>query len=184
MFLIFHACIMIVMVIHRCLQCFDTVGWVAGRPVKIEWWGAGVVICLEQGADCLHMAQLIPLPLTVCVKSRLVYLSGTGSTGQKAAKRVCLCVCVWLFVRVHTLRQRARDLSASIQTELLDRLEARRLQRPQSTSSETAAVTDGVDASVSTQADVLPRIQQCLQAVQSIQVMILDLYVNNDCRST
>ena len=95
-----------------------------------------------------------------------------------------VCVCVWLFVRVHTLRQRARDLSASIQTELLDRLEARRLQRPQSTSSETAAVTDGVDALVSTQADVLPRIQQCLQAVQSIQVMILDLYVNNDCSST
>ena len=31
MLLIFHACIMIVMVIHRCLQCFDTVGWVAGR---------------------------------------------------------------------------------------------------------------------------------------------------------
>jgi len=27
------------------------------RPVKTEWWGAGVVICLERGAD-LHMAQL------------------------------------------------------------------------------------------------------------------------------
>jgi len=25
------------------------------RPVKTEWWGAGVVICLERGAD-LHMA--------------------------------------------------------------------------------------------------------------------------------
>jgi len=34
------------------------------RPVKTEWWGAGVVVCLEQGAD-LHMAQLMPLPLTV-----------------------------------------------------------------------------------------------------------------------
>jgi len=33
-------------------------------PVKTERWGAGVVICLEQGAD-LHMAQLLPLPLTV-----------------------------------------------------------------------------------------------------------------------
>ena len=31
-----------------------------------------MVICLERGAD-LHMAQLMPLPLTVCsVKSRLV----------------------------------------------------------------------------------------------------------------
>jgi len=27
-------------------------------------WGAGVVICLERGAD-LHMAQLMPLPLAV-----------------------------------------------------------------------------------------------------------------------
>ena len=37
-----------------------------GHPActKTEWWGAGVVICLEQGAD-LHMAQLMPLPLTV-----------------------------------------------------------------------------------------------------------------------
>jgi len=44
------------------------------RPVKIEWWGAGVVIFLELGAD-LHMAQLMPLPLTVScftVKARLV----------------------------------------------------------------------------------------------------------------
>jgi len=32
---------------------------------KTEWWGAGEVICLERGAD-LHVAQLMPLPLTVC----------------------------------------------------------------------------------------------------------------------
>ena len=46
------------------------------RPVKIEWWGDGVVICLEGGADCL-MVQLIPLhPKTpsylASFKSRLV----------------------------------------------------------------------------------------------------------------
>jgi len=40
------------------------------RPVKTEWWGAGVVICLEQGAD-LHMAQLMPLPLTVSCSSKI-----------------------------------------------------------------------------------------------------------------
>jgi len=34
------------------------------RPVKTESLGAGVVVCLERGAD-LHMAQLMPLPLTV-----------------------------------------------------------------------------------------------------------------------
>ena len=31
------------------------------QAIKIEWWGVGVVICLEQGADCLHMVQLMPL---------------------------------------------------------------------------------------------------------------------------
>jgi len=48
-----------------CLQCFDDVGWrQEGHPAckKTEWWGTGVVICLERGAD-LHMAQLMPLPL-------------------------------------------------------------------------------------------------------------------------
>jgi len=36
------------------------------QPVckKTEWWDAGVVICLGQGAD-LHMAQLMPLPFTI-----------------------------------------------------------------------------------------------------------------------
>ena len=32
------------------------------RLVKIEWWGAGVVFCLQWGADCLHMVRLMPLP--------------------------------------------------------------------------------------------------------------------------
>ena len=57
------------------------------RPVKTEWWDAGMVICLGQDAD-LHMAQLMPLPLTVSCSSkfRLVlpswfYLSGAGSPG-------------------------------------------------------------------------------------------------------
>jgi len=48
------------------------VGWQEGHPAckKIEWWGAGMVICLELGAD-LHMAQLMPLPLTVSEKGPL-----------------------------------------------------------------------------------------------------------------
>ena len=44
---------------------------------KTEWWGVGVVICLERGADCLHMVQLMPLhPKTpsplASFKSRLI----------------------------------------------------------------------------------------------------------------
>jgi len=37
---------------------------------KTEWWGAGMVICLERGAD-LHMAQLMPLLLTVSCLSKI-----------------------------------------------------------------------------------------------------------------
>jgi len=42
---------------------------------KTEWWDAGMVMCLGQGAD-LHMAQLMPEPLTISCssKSRLVHL--------------------------------------------------------------------------------------------------------------
>ena len=58
-----------------------------------------MVIRLERGAD-LHMAQLVPLPLTVSCPSKIqigftflvpAYL---GSSGQTAVKRVCVCVCV------------------------------------------------------------------------------------------
>jgi len=46
-------------------------GWLGGRKgVKNEWWGAGMVICLERDTD-LYMAQLMPLSLA-SVKSRLV----------------------------------------------------------------------------------------------------------------
>ena len=43
-----------------------------GHPAckKTERWGAGVVICLERGAD-LHMAQLMPLPFTVSYFSKI-----------------------------------------------------------------------------------------------------------------
>jgi len=67
------------------------------RPVKTEWWGAGVVICLEQGAD-LYMAQLMPLPLTVSCFSKIqigftfLVLAHPGSPGQRAVKWVCVCV--------------------------------------------------------------------------------------------
>jgi len=37
--------------------------WLGGRkdiwPVKTEWWGSGVVICLERGANDLHMVSCI-----------------------------------------------------------------------------------------------------------------------------
>ena len=62
-----------------------------------EWWGAGVVICLEQGAD-LHMAQLMPLLLTVSCSSKIqigftfLVPAYPGSHGKRAVKRVCVCL--------------------------------------------------------------------------------------------
>ena len=55
-----------------------------------------MVICLEQGAD-LHMAQLMPLPLTVSCFSKIqigvafLVQAHLGSPGQRAIKRVCVC---------------------------------------------------------------------------------------------
>jgi len=52
-----------------------------------------VVICLELGAD-LHMAQLMPLPLTVSCFSKIhigftfLVLADPGSHGKRAIKRV------------------------------------------------------------------------------------------------
>jgi len=62
---------------------------------KAEWWGAGVVICLERRAD-LHMAQLMPLPLTVSCFSKIqngftfLVPAHLGSPGKRAVKRVCV----------------------------------------------------------------------------------------------
>jgi len=40
--------------------------WLSSRkgiwPAKTEWWGTGVVICLQRGANDLHIVQLMPLP--------------------------------------------------------------------------------------------------------------------------
>jgi len=53
-----------------------------------------MVVCLERGANDLHMVQLLPLPppssLTP-VKSRMVYLSGSGLprlSWKKAVKQM------------------------------------------------------------------------------------------------
>jgi len=56
-----------------------------------------MVICLDQGAD-LHIAQLKLLPLTVSCFSKIqigfsfLVLTHPGSPGQRAIKRVCVCV--------------------------------------------------------------------------------------------
>jgi len=56
--------------------------------VKMSRWGAGVVVCLERGAD-LHMAQLMPLPLNASCFSKIqigftfLVPAHPGSPGKK-----------------------------------------------------------------------------------------------------
>jgi len=49
--------------------------WLGGRigiqPVKTDWWGTGMVICLERGANDLHMVQLMPLPPIISCSSKI-----------------------------------------------------------------------------------------------------------------
>ena len=73
---------------------FNTIG-------LTDWWGAGVVICLEWGAD-FHMAQLLPLPLTDTCFSKIqigftfLVPAHLGSPG-KGPLNGCVCVGVsWL----------------------------------------------------------------------------------------
>jgi len=60
-----------------------------------------MAICLESSAD-LHMAQLMPLPLIVSCFSKIqigftiLVPALPGSPGQRAVKRLCVCVCVHL----------------------------------------------------------------------------------------
>jgi len=55
-----------------------------------------MVVCLKLGAN-LHMAQLMPLPLTVSRFSKIqigftfLVLAYPGSPGKGAVKRVCVC---------------------------------------------------------------------------------------------
>jgi len=63
-----------------------------------------MVMCLERGAD-LHVAQLIPLPLTVSCFSKIqigftfLVLAHLGSPGQGAVKRVFW----WRFAVIRSL---------------------------------------------------------------------------------
>jgi len=76
------------------------VGRQEGHPAckKTEWWGAGMVVCQVRGAD-LHMVQRVPLPLTVSCSCKIqigftfLVPAHLGSPGQRAIKRMCVCVC-------------------------------------------------------------------------------------------
>ena len=83
------------------------VGWQEGHPAckKLSGEVLALVICLEQGAD-LHMAQLMPLPLTVSCFSKIqigftfLVPAHPGSPGKGAIKRVCVCNFIITFLQL------------------------------------------------------------------------------------
>ena len=75
------------------------VGRHEGHPACKKLSGAGMAICL-------HIAQLMPLPLTVSCFSKIkigftfLVSADPGSPRQRAVKRVCVCVCARVCVCV------------------------------------------------------------------------------------
>ena len=70
-----------------------------------------MVICLERDAD-LHMAQLMPLPLTVSCFSKIqigftfLVPAHPDSPGKRAVKRACVCIFKVLFYSLAVLDPR------------------------------------------------------------------------------
>jgi len=71
--------------------------------------GAGVVICLERGAD-LHMVQLMPLPLTVSCFSKIqigftfLVAAHPGSPAQRAVKLITVFLELIRYIKRELLR--------------------------------------------------------------------------------
>ena len=77
-----------------------------------------MVICLEQGAD-LHMAQLMPLPLTVSCFSKIqivlpFWYRPTRVVQEKGPLNGCVCVCVCVCVAVQIAATAVRIIKCLI----------------------------------------------------------------------
>jgi len=86
--------------------------WLGGsksiRPIKKpDWWGAGVIICLQWGANDLHTVQLIPLsPHCLCFKKInngfiLLVPAYPGCHGKRPLNECC-CFCCFTFCTTAT----------------------------------------------------------------------------------
>ena len=87
-----------------------------------------MVICLKRSAN-LHMAQLMPLPLTISCFSKIqigftfLVPAQPGSPGQGAVKRacararacVCVCVCVCSVRRMCGVKVKDRFATSDLQ---------------------------------------------------------------------
>ena len=85
-----------------CFQCCWLGGRKGIRPVKTEQWGAGMVICLERGADAYGPADATATHSLAPVKSRLVlpfWYRLTQVVLDKGPLNGCVCFIVLLVYR-------------------------------------------------------------------------------------
>ena len=105
-----HAYVCVHVCVHACVLLCCWLGYRKGiRPVKTEWWGAGVVICLELGADLqTSWCHFHSLSLA-SVKSRFVlpfWYQLTRVVPEKGPLNGCMCMCVCKYItHTHTPRQ-------------------------------------------------------------------------------
>jgi len=107
---------LVIIILRVLLFAFSALTLLVGRQEdhpaskKLEWWGAGVVICLERGAD-FHMAQLMPLSLTVsCFSEVQIWFRPTRVVPEKGSLNVCVCACVRACVRARALSSPLYDV--------------------------------------------------------------------------
>ena len=63
-------------------------------PVKTEWWGIIVIICLEWGANDLHMVHpIISCFIKIHIGLTFLVLAYPGCPGKEAIKQVSVCHC-------------------------------------------------------------------------------------------
>jgi len=80
-----------------------------------------MVVCLERSAD-LHMAQMMPLPLTVSCFTKIqigftfLVPDHPGSPGHRAIKRVCVYRITWVVPEKGPLNVCVCNLSESTHT--------------------------------------------------------------------
>jgi len=82
-----------------CLQCFDATGWASRKAsdlLNVECWDAGMIICLQWGANDLHMVQLmqchsiIPSFIKIQIDLTFLVMAYPGCPGEEAVK--------WVFI--------------------------------------------------------------------------------------
>jgi len=97
----FHLQYSRVYIVHAFSSLTLLLGRQEGHPAckKTEWWGEGVVICLERGAN-LHMAQLMPLPLIVSCFSKIQIGFYRAMLCIRGTSHGPVSVCVRVYVRL------------------------------------------------------------------------------------